>query len=1423
MTGVEVQRLIAQRAGDPRAGLLPVVFTSVLDDGHVRPPADLIEIVDSITQTPQTWLDNKVYESDGGLGIDWDAPRALFPPGLLDSMFAAYVDLLQALAGSPAAWDATDRSLVPRGERELIGRVNDTSGPIPDDLLHEAIFAAADATPDAVAVIAGSGTLTFSALRQWAGVVAHELDAVVRPSEPLVAIVMEKSSEQIVAALAILETGRAFLPISADQPDARIRTILRQAGVRVALTSNGAEARHAWAEGVECLRVSTAAAAPPSRLPRRVGPDDVAYVIYVGSTGTPEGRDDYPRAARNTLVDDRPFSDHSCRPRALGLALAFDLRFSISSALLAAGGTVVVPPPRGHQHPIGWAEAVHRHGVTIWDSVPALAELVLAAAGPRAPALLGSLRLVMMSGDWIPVSLPDRIRAAVPDARLDSLGGATEASIWSIHYPIEHVDPAWVSIPYGTPLRNQTFHVLKADFTPCPVHTTGKLFIGGIGLAAGYWNDPDQTRARFVYHPVTSERLYDTGDLGRYRPDGTIEFLGREDHQVKIRGFRIELGEIEAALLAHPRVEHAVAVVQRHTGTQRLVAYVVPNAAVAEASVVDVDTLRATAAAALPDYMVPAAFVVIDSLPLTANGKLDRQALPLPEAAGDGCDHVAPTHPLDKMICDLVAGLLHAGRVGLTDNFFHLGGDSISAIRLVGLARDHGLHLTPQDVFLHPVVGDLARTTEIRDRPSAIRRASPAGPLVALDPADYERLAIHDVADVWPLTPVQEGLLFHAQYDRDGEDPYLVQLLFELEGPLSSSRLRGALDAILERHAALRVSFETTRLGQPIQLAHRRCPIPWQYHDLSGVGPEASETRAREIEREDRRARFMLQRAPLIRATLLRLAPDRHRLLLTQHHLLGDGWSGSVLVQDLLSCYRDRASALPPAPAFSAYLAWVQRQDKAAARDAWRRYLGGIDGSTRVAPPVAADAANQQAQYDARLSQDLTTALEQLARQLGLTLATVLQAAWAILLSRLTNRDDVVYGMVSSGRHAQVPGIERMLGLVITTTPVRARLTPTEPASAFMQRLQREQAALLPHHHLSLAEIHQLLEAEPLFDTLFTYQNYPVDRIEGARTADDLPLTAIHGHNSNHYPLSLAVLPGAQLGLRIHHNAALFSHADARQLAARLCGSLEQFARAPMTPLQRLDGLDADESRDLIEHANATGTALPPGTIVDVFERQVARTADRVAVVCGDESLTYAALDTRANQLAWWLIGAGVGHDDRVALYLERSAAQIVALLGTMKAGAAFAPLDTDIPAARLAQLLADLAPAGVLTTEALRDRLPAEVRDRAVCLDATDTMADLGTFPVSAPADADRRLPLGARHPAYVIYTSGSTGTPKGVVVTPGNQTWLRRRPLRVTADSRVFNWPRGRSTPRCPIAMALCTGATLVVLSRAIVRALA
>ncbi len=587
-SGVRVLRERSRRLGGGPGAAMPVVFTSalVLGGGEEDPSRGIRffgEEVYAITQTPQVWLDQQVSEEAGELVSNWDAVEALFPADLLDDMFDSYRRLVERLADDPSAWERIGTlATLPRWQVDERAIANRTVTEIPAGSLGELVEAAAGRRPGATAVVAHDGELTYAETVAHSRRLARRLLDLGAAKDTLVAVVLEKGWEQVPAVLGVTQSGAAYLPIDPQWPEARRHHLLAQGRVSIVVTSPRLRDELAWPADVTLVtladpEVHAADAGPLASTP---SPDDLAYVIFTsGSTGEPKGVMIDHRGAGNTIQDINARFGVGPDDRVLALsALSFDLSVYDVFGVLAAGGTVVVPAPGRAQDPAHWAELCERHGVTVWNSVPALMQVWVDAHANRPPQAPETLRLVLLSGDWIPVSLPDAIRALHPRARVIGLGGATEASIWSIHHPVGTVPPEWASIPYGTALANQTMHVYDGRLAPCPVWTTGEIWIGGVGVARGYWADPDRTAERFVVHPVTGERLYRTGDLGRYLPGGEIEFLGREDSQVKINGYRIELGEITAALLRQPGVGEAVVGVDTNPVTHRrqLVAHLVP-------------------------------------------------------------------------------------------------------------------------------------------------------------------------------------------------------------------------------------------------------------------------------------------------------------------------------------------------------------------------------------------------------------------------------------------------------------------------------------------------------------------------------------------------------------------------------------------------------------------------------------------------------------------------------------------------------------------------------------------------------------------------------------------------------------------------------------------------------------------------------
>ncbi|MEC4812395.1 MAG: amino acid adenylation domain-containing protein [Scytonema sp. PMC 1069.18] len=754
-SGVRVLRDLVREQGGVTNALMPIIFTSTIslngseEDAVSEKPMG--EVVYSISQTPQVWLDNQVSERAGALVYNWDAVEELFPTGLLDDMFDTYCRLLDRLVVEEDIWQETVRQLLPSTQMKQRATINATQVPVPSVLLHTLFAAQVFLRPQQVAVVSSARTLSYEELSKCSNQVGRRLRQLGAHPNTLIAVVMEKGWEQVVAVLGILQSGAAYLPIDPSLPKERLWYLLENGEVSLVLTKSRWSQILEWPDRVQrfCIDSQELVGVDDQPLEPVQEPEDLAYVIYTsGSTGQPKGVAICHQSAVNTIVDINERFQVGPQDRVLALSsLSFDLSVYDIFGTLAAGGTIIIPEVAATPNPDHWVKLMAREGVTLWNSVPALMQILVEYISNQSDKLLLSLRLVVLSGDWIPMTLPEQIKSLAEGVQVISLGGATEASIWSILYPIETVDPTWKSIPYGKPLKNQSFHVLNEALEPCPVWVPGELYIGGVGLAKGYWQDQDKTRVSFLTHPRTGERLYRTGDLGRYLPDGNIEFLGREDFQVKLQGHRIELGEIESVLAQHPAVRSAVVAA---VNNRRLVAYLVCGQDLASNKVAEGDILggraqdtknemflenpspvlfpeklpynqsQSTNLSAelkvylkekLPEYMVPSAFVLLDALPLTHNGKVNRKALPEPDEIAMQLEvaYVEPQNEVEQSIAAVWKEVLQIDKVGVHDNFFDLGGNSVHIVRIhKKLQEIFNKKIAVVKLFEYPTIHSLA-------------------------------------------------------------------------------------------------------------------------------------------------------------------------------------------------------------------------------------------------------------------------------------------------------------------------------------------------------------------------------------------------------------------------------------------------------------------------------------------------------------------------------------------------------------------------------------------------------------------------------------------------------------------------------------------------------------------------------------------
>ncbi|VEP17550.1 hypothetical protein H1P_6270012 [Hyella patelloides LEGE 07179] len=741
VSGMKVLRDIAHAQKRYSGALMPVVYTSTLTNDSLNRDRfagssntesasiyELGEVVYSLSQTPQIYLDHQVLEEQGALILNWDAVDEVFPPGLLDEMFATYGDFIEALGTREELWQANPQQimeqLLPPQQVELIQKVNNNNTATKFDqrspLLHSLFFERVKHQPEQTAVIAGDISLSYQELSDRAIDLGKQLRDLGATPNQLVAVVMEKGWEQVVAVLGILASGAAYLPIDPSLPAERREYLLKQGEVKIVLTQGKSDRALEWSLGLKRICVDHQGLENTDITPLEPiqKTSDLAYVIYTsGSTGTPKGVAIAHRGVVNTILDinQRYQIDRQVRVLALS-SLSFDLSVYDIFGTLAAGGTIVIPDATNIKDPTHWADLITKYQITLWNSVPALMQMLVEYAEFHPEIAISTLELVLLSGDWIPLSLPPKIKNLNGGTQVISLGGATEASIWSILYEIADIDPNWQSIPYGQPMANQRFYVLNEMLATCPVWVPGTLYIGGIGLAQGYWQDESKTNNSFIIHPVTQERLYNTGDLGYYQPDGQIIFLGRSDSQVKVQGYRIELGEIETTLEQIPAVKQAVVLArEENQHEKRLVAYIVPNQ-----TTITPTQLSQQLQQKLPDYMVPSSFVLLDSLPLTANGKIDRQNLPepVPETIPTDTDVSGTDNAIAQEISQLVASVLKVEHIDLNANLLDLGANSLDIARIANLMEQKFQYrLQIKDLYRLSSVRALAQDRDRRLHP----------------------------------------------------------------------------------------------------------------------------------------------------------------------------------------------------------------------------------------------------------------------------------------------------------------------------------------------------------------------------------------------------------------------------------------------------------------------------------------------------------------------------------------------------------------------------------------------------------------------------------------------------------------------------------------------------------------------------------
>ncbi|HEX5758263.1 MAG TPA: amino acid adenylation domain-containing protein [Thermoanaerobaculia bacterium] len=1327
-------------------------------------------------------------EGREGLAAVAEHNRDLFDGATVARWLGHLARLLAAAAADPSVpvgdlplLSAAERQavLADWSEGEALGKISGEEG-----LLHGLVAAQAARTPERRALVwapeAGErAELTYAELDGAAQRLARRLAALGVGPEVRVGVALARTADLPVALLAILKAGGAYVPLDPSYPPARLALMIDdartgQAGFVILTQSHLRErlAEMALPSGTALVCVDDLEAAAPMPLASLTQPSsgNLAYLIYTsGSTGRPKGVAIEHRSAAAFVRWARGrFSDAELAGVFASTSINFDLSVYELFVPLAWGGTVVLG-----DNALSLATTPAAGEVTLVNTVPsAMAELLRLGAVPP------SVRTVNLAGEPLRKALAQRIHDLGSVERVWNLYGPSEDTTYStfaLAAPGAESEPT-----IGRAVGGSRAYVLDRRLHPCPPGVPGELYLGGEGLARGYLHRPELTAESFVPDPFAAApgaRLYRTGDLARWLPAGELEFLGRIDHQVKLRGFRIELGEIEAALAAHPAVRETVVLAREdEPGEKRLVAYVVPRE-----GALDLAELRGHLVRRLPDYMVPAAFVVLPALPLTPNGKVDRKALPAP-AWEAGERPAAPRTPAEELVAGIWTDVLRRPDVGPEDDFFALGGHSLLATQVVSRVRDvFGVELPLRKLFELPTVAAFAGHLE------ALQRAAEGPP-----PPPIARRVWSGPA---PASFAQERLWFLEQLGEEGAS-YVVPVAYRLQGALDRAALAAALAEVVRRHAALRTTFRAAdALDAPervLQVVAPQAALPLPVADLGGLGAARAEAELRRLLAAAGARGFDLARGPLVRAALLRRTAEDHVLFVSLHHIVSDGWSLGVLRRELAALYgafaEGRPSPLPELPVQYADFAawqreWLRGETLAAQLASWRRALAGAPAVLELPADRPRPAAQtfRGATLPFRLAPEPSAALAALARRHGATLFMTLLAGFQALLARWTGAEDLVVGSPIANRNrAEVEGL---IGFFVNTLALRGDLAGDPSFAALLGRTAATTLEAYAHQDLPFEKLVEELRPErdlahsPLFQVLLILQNAPEGELE-------LPglvlsrLTIESGGAKFDLTLAFADQDGALAGA-VEYNRDLFDPATAARFAAHLRNLLAAAVADPERRLSELPILEPAELQavlcDWSEGGELPDISGDEGLLHALVAAQAARTPERTALVWAPEEgerveLTYAELDGRAERLARRLAALGVGPEVRVGVALARTVDLPVALLAILKAGGAYVPLDPNYPTARLALMIADAATGQgglvMLTQERLLPRLQ-ELAATGVSFLCTDGLGDATPeappFPTQPLAALTQPLPSNL---AYVIYTSGSTGRPKGVAI---------------------------------------------------------
>ncbi|MDZ7342104.1 MAG: non-ribosomal peptide synthase/polyketide synthase, partial [candidate division KSB1 bacterium] len=1325
-----------------------------------------IQMIPIMAQSGTTQFDltMSVEETGDGLGVVLEYNTDLFDGTTIDEMVAHFQVLLQGAVTQPEQPISLLPMLTDEEKHRFLIEWNHTGAAFPDQCcIHELFEAQVERTPDAIAVVFEGQQLTYRELNARANQLANFLREQGIGPDKIVGISVERSIEMVVGLLGIMKAGGAYLPIDPNYPKDRIGYMLLDAGMSILLTQERLLPNFPADEiRIVCLDRDWGQIASygSSNLTVNTTPDNLAYMIYTsGSTGRPKGVMLHHRGLCNlTHSQIQDFAVTSASRVLQFASFSFDASVSEIFMALLTGARLYLASSDTLMSMPQLIRLLQAEEITTVTLPPSLLRIL---PNDNLPAL----ETIISAGE---ACTKDIARRWASDRRLINAYGPTESTIGVTSYRVTEISEQGMTIPIGRPIQNVQLYILDRHMNPVPRGVKGELFIGGIGLARGYYQRPDLTAEKFIPNPFSSypgARLYRTGDLARFLPDGNIEFLGRIDQQVKVRGFRIELGEIESAISQHPAIQDVVVLALdkgEAKSIKQLVAYIVSTTPDAPT----VRELRDFLKDQLPEYMIPTAFVRLEKLPLLPNGKIDRKALPEPEAAETraGQAYVAPRTPTEEILASIWSQMLEVEQIGVYDNFFELGGHSLIATQLMSRIRDtfdvelpiRHLFETPHIAYLSQVIDTARMSLQM-----GLKREIPKIERISRD-------------QYLPLSFAQQRLWFLDQLEA-GTAAYNLPAAVRLTGDLNIAALESSLNEIVKRHESLRTTFSAIE-GKAIQVIAPELKIALPVIDLTDLPPEDREIEALELARAEAQRPFDLTKGPLLRVHLVRMDEQNHIVLFTMHHIISDGWSMGVLIREVAILYEAFSQGLPsPLPELPIQYAdfafwqreWLKDEVLEAQVNFWKQQLAGSQPllelpTDRPRPPLQTYNGNTLA---FSLPAELSQAIKALSQAEGATLFMTLLASLQTLLYRYTGQDDINVGTPIANRNRSET--ESLIGFFVNTLVMRGDLSGDPSFKEVLRRVREMALGAYAHQDLPFEMLVDIIQPKrnmshtPLFQVMFVLQNLPL----GSQKLPDLTLSPVEAETGiAKFDLTVSMVEqGEELAGSFEYNTDLFDTETIESMIEHFKIMLEGIVANPEQPISTLPFLAEAERKQLLYEWNDTSISYPQEKCIhEIVELQVAKNPEAVAVTYENQFFTYGELNARANQLARYLKRFGVGPDVLVGMYMERTLDMVVAILGILKAGGAYVPMDPVYPADRIAFMLEDTQTPVLLTQAHMLDKLP-QSQAQVLCLDSDWEKIS---------QESTENLPNEAtpEHLAYVIFTSGSTGKPKGCMITHAN-----------------------------------------------------